>query len=121
LGYVTVPDGGFRLAENLVRQPDAAFVSKKRQPDLPKHFEIAPDIAVEIVSAQEDVFKKVNEYLAAGTQLVWVIYPQEQTVHIFRPIEPRWTTLETGDKLSGESVLPDFEIDVSMIFPPQGD
>ena len=119
LGYVTVPDGGFRLAENTVRQPDAAFISKERQPTLPEHFEIAPDIAVEIVSSREDVLKKVNEYLAAGTKLVGAIYPHEQTVHVFQSNQPRWMTLYIDDTLSGGDVLPGFEISVREIFPPR--
>jgi Uma2 family endonuclease len=117
IGYVTVPDGGFKLASGRVRQPDAAFISKERQPDLPHHFEIAPDLAVEIVSANEDVLKKVNEYIASGTQLVWVVYPHELTVHVFRPTEPRWQTLGIDDVLDGEHVLPGLTIPVKSIFP----
>jgi Uma2 family endonuclease len=30
LGYMSGADGGYKLAENKVRQPDAAFISKKR-------------------------------------------------------------------------------------------
>ena len=118
LGYVTVPVGGFKLSENTVRQPDAAFISKKRQPTLPKHFEIAPDLAVEIVSSNEDVLKKVSEYIEAGTQLVWVVYPHEQTVHIFRGAqapEPRWQTLSIHGTLQGENVLPGLTIPVRDI------
>ena len=117
-GYVTAPDGGFKLATGKVRQPDVAFISKKRQPTIPKHFNIAPDLAVEIVSANEDVLKKVDEYLESGTQIVWVIYPNEQTVHVFRQQEPRWHKLTISDILSGEDVLPDFTLAVRSIFPP---
>jgi Uma2 family endonuclease len=120
LGYVTVPDGGFALSSGRVRQPDVAFISKKRQPTMPKHFGIAPDLAVEIVSTHEDVLKKVSEYIEAGTQLVWVVYPQERTVHIFRGAtapEPRWQTLGIDDTLNGETVLPGFILPVRDIFP----
>jgi Uma2 family endonuclease len=121
LGYVTVPDGGFKLATRRVRQPDVGFISRKRQPTIPKHFEIAPDIAVEIVSTHEDVLKKVDEYLEAGTQLVWVIYPHEQTVHVFRQKEPRWQKLGLRDTLTGEDVLAGFELPVQNIFPPDNE
>lgn len=120
LGYVTVPDGGFKLASGRVRQPDVAFISKKRLPVLPQRFEIAPDLAVEVVSTNEDVLKKVSEYIEAGTQLVWVVYPQERTVHIFRGTtapEPRWQTLGIEDTLDGENVLPGFTLPVRDIFP----
>jgi Uma2 family endonuclease len=79
LGYVTAPDGGFKLASGRVRQPDTAYISKQRQPSIPDNFEIAPDLAVEVVSPNEDVLKKVDEYLESGTHVVWVIYPNEHT------------------------------------------
>jgi Uma2 family endonuclease len=119
LGYVTAPDGGFKLGKGRARQPDCAYISKQRMPKLPKEFDIAPDIAVEVVSTNEDVLRKVKEYLEAGTQLVWVIYPDEQSVEIFRPGEPRWQTLTMDDTLTGESVLPDFTLAVRDIFPPE--
>jgi len=118
LGYVTAPDGGFNLGKGRVRQPDCAYNSKQRMPKLPKEFDIAPNIAVEVVSTHEDVLRKVKEYLEAGTQLVWVIYPDEQSVEIFRPDEPRWQTLNLDDTLTGERVLPDFTLAVRDIFPP---
>src|SRR3954462_11143962 len=62
LGYVTGADGGFKLAEKRVRQPDVGFISKGRMPKLPRRFTIAPDLAVEIVSPDEDIFKKALEY-----------------------------------------------------------
>jgi len=78
LGYVTGADGGFVLSEQRVRQPDVAFVSKNRVPTLPKRFNLAPDLAVEVVSPDEDVFKKANEYLRAGTKQVWAVYADER-------------------------------------------
>ena len=118
LGFVTAPDGSFKLAKGRVRQPDCAFISNKRVSRLPREFKLAPDLAVEVVSPNEDVLKKVDEYLEAGSQLVWVIYPQERTVHIFRQLEPRWQQLSADDTLDGEGVLPGFRLPVSDLFPP---
>jgi len=64
--------------------------------------------------------KKDKEYLQSGTRLVWVIYPEEQTVEIFRPVEPRWQTLTLDDTLAAEDVLPGFELAVRDIFPEVG-
>jgi len=55
LGYVTLPDGEFRLATGRVRQPDTAFISRERVPKVPDEFEIAPDLAVEVASPNEDM------------------------------------------------------------------
>lgn len=77
-GYVSGADGSYKLANDRVRQPDVAFISKKRYPELPDEFEGGPDIAVEVVSPNEDVLKKASEYLESGTTLVWAIYPDEK-------------------------------------------
>lgn len=120
IGYITGADGGFKLSNGRVRQPDVAFVSKARYPRLPAEFEGGPDLAVEVVSPNEDVLKKVNEYLESGTQLVWVIYPDEQLIHIFEP-EQQWEKLRVGDILSGKDVLPNFSLVVKDVFPPEED
>jgi len=120
LGYVTVPDGGFKLGTGKARQPDAAFVSKSRYPSLPAEFDAAPDLAVEVVSPNEDVLKKVNEYLQAGCHIVWTVYPQEKTVFVFTLDDAktlRGHMLGVQDMLEGFDVLPDFKLPVSAIFP----
>jgi Uma2 family endonuclease len=118
LGYITVPDGGFKLAHGRVRQPDVAFISKTRLPmGIPSEFEMGPDLAIEVVSPDEDVLKKAKEYFAAGTQMVWAVYADEQTVDALRPIEPRWRTFTISDTLDGGEVLPGLTLAVSDIFP----
>ncbi|MCI0351459.1 MAG: Uma2 family endonuclease [Acidobacteriales bacterium] len=119
LGFVTAPHGGFKLKTGRVRQPDCAFISNQRVADLPPEFDMAPDLAVAVVAPNEDVLKQVDEYLEAGTQLVWVIYPQERSVHRFRQVEPRWQKLSLDDTLDGEAVLPGFRLPVSDSFPRQ--
>jgi Uma2 family endonuclease len=121
LGYVTVPDGGFKLGERSYRQPDCAFVKKERLGGkIPKNFNLAPDLAVEIVSPSEDVLKKVNEYLNAGTSVVWAVYCDEETVYVFTLDaeknlhgEPK----RINDTLTGGDVLPKFSLPVRDIFP----
>ena len=120
LGYVTAPDGGFKLAPRTTRQPDAAFISNKRISALPHEFEIAPDLAVEVVSPNEDIFKKAGEYLRAGTKFVWGIYADEKTVYVFRLSEDGKVIADPkriNDTLDGEDVLPGFQLAVKDIFP----
>jgi Uma2 family endonuclease len=103
-----------------VRQPDVGFISKSRQPELPKQFEMAPDLAVEIVSPDEDVFKKANEYLRAGTRLVWAVYTDEQTVYVMQLDEDgalRSVVYGIQSVLDGGDVLPEFTLPVREIFP----
>jgi Uma2 family endonuclease len=120
LGYVTGPDGGFKLASRSARQPDVAFISKERLPHLPKEFTIAPDLAVEVVSPNEDVFKKANEYLRAGSRMVWGVYADEKMVYVFRLDENgdvRSTPYGIDAALDGGDALPSFTLPVREIFP----
>jgi Uma2 family endonuclease len=121
LGYVTVPDGGFALSHSSkVRQPDAAFISKERISELPDQFQLAPDLAVEIVSENEDVLKKVNEYLLSGSRIVWAVYAEEKIVYVFHLDEDSQLigqTFSVDDTLNGGDVLPGFTLPVRDIFP----
>jgi Uma2 family endonuclease len=124
IGYVTGPDGGYTISEHNGYQPDAAFISKARHPTLEGvAFPVAPDLVVEVISPSEssnDVLKKVQRYIAAGTRLVWTAYPKDELVYV-------WTLAEDGglhmqsfgmnDTLDGGDVLPGFKLKVSDIFP----
>src|SRR5262249_22122716 len=86
------------------------------------HLRIAPDLAVEVVSPNDLVYEvdaKVQEYLKAGTQRVWVINPEVRSVEVHRPDAPG-TILREQDDLDGEDVLPGFRCRVGDLFllPP---
>lgn len=121
LGYVTGADAGFRLGSRKYRQPDVAFISKEKSPDLEGiYFTVAPDLAIEIVSPDEDVFKKAREYLRAGTKLVWAVYTDEQQVYVFQGNPDSSLQVQAygiSDVLDGGHVLPDFKLAVKDIFP----
>ena len=124
LGYVTGADGGYTLTVHNARQPDVAFISKARHPVLEGvAFPIAPDLAVEVISPSEssnDVLKKVQRYIEAGTQLVWTVYPLEQTVYVWTPAPDGGLHVKTfgiEDTLDGGDVLPGFTLKVRDIFP----
>jgi Uma2 family endonuclease len=120
LGYVTGADGGFKLAAKRSRLPDVGFISKAKMPRLPKRFDVPPDLAVEVVSEDEDIFKKAREYLQAGTRLVWAVYTDERTVHVMRLDEDgglRSLPFGIDSVLDGEDVLLGFNLSVRDIFP----
>lgn len=88
---------------------------------MPDEFDFAPALAVEVVSPNEDVFKKVNEYLNAGTQIVWAVYCDDHKVFVFTRDESGVLRSEPKDEvnnLDGGNVLPDFRLPVKDIFPP---
>ncbi len=123
LGWVTGADGGFTLDERNARQPDAAFISKIRQPELSGvTFPVAPDLAVEVISPSEgsnDVLKKVARYLEAGTQLVWTVYPDDNTIYVWQSAADDAMNAQAfglHDTLTGGGVLPGFTLKVADIF-----
>jgi len=61
---------------------------------------------------------KARRYLRGGTGLVWVVWPQEETVDVWRPgdVTPS-STLTVADGLNGESVVPGFTYPVARLFP----
>lgn len=119
LGYVTGADGGYTLSEADMFVPDAAFISKARQPALPhKGFNpIPPDLAVEVISPSDsysEVSRKVATYLRSGTPLVWVFDPETATVTVHTPGGAR--TLDRAAALDGGGVLPGFSLPLDKIF-----
>jgi Uma2 family endonuclease len=123
LGFVTGADGGYRIAPKTIRQPDVGFISKARAGKLNKvGFAVAPDLAVEVVSPDEDVLKKAREYLAAGTRAVWAIYAEDRIVLVItRRADGAYDVRELGidDTLDGGDVLPGLQIPVKQLFPSE--
>jgi Uma2 family endonuclease len=119
LGAAFVGETGFLLARkpDLVRAPDIAFVAAERLPgvDLRRYLPFAPDLAVEVVSPHDtaaEVDAKALMWVAYGSRLVWVVFPDERVVHVYRPDHPR-AELTPADTLSGGEVLPGFALPVS--------
>jgi len=118
LGYVCFP-GALRK----VRHPDVSFIRSGRLngglTSDKGYCDIAPDLAVEVVSPNElayEVVKKVVEYLDAGVLLIWVVYPEARTVLVIRH-DRSGMLLREDDELSGEDVVPGFRCRVASILP----
>ena len=114
---------GYILAANpdTVRGPDISFLAIAKIPNtgLPAgYIQGAPDLAVEIVSpgdAASEIQNKVQDYLAYGVQLVWIVYPQQHLVIVYYP-DGTSRTLRDTDMLMGEPVIPGFACLVGDIF-----
>jgi Uma2 family endonuclease len=122
LGHIASPDGYIRRGENQVRAPDVAFTSSQRLsggkwPDAPIPA-VVPDLAVEILSAgnrPDEMQRKLRDYFAAGTRLVWYVDPATKTVEVFTAVELKQTLTES-DTLTGGDVLPGFAVAVREFF-----
>jgi Uma2 family endonuclease len=123
LGEVLAGDSGFVLERGLdtVRGPDVAFERRRAngRAGLSSGFaEGAPELAVEIRSPSDrrgDVARKVAEYLAAGSRLVWVVDPAGRSVTVHAPGRPTRTIDVTGE-VDGGDVLPDLRCQVRDFF-----
>ncbi|HEV7301227.1 MAG TPA: Uma2 family endonuclease [Tepidisphaeraceae bacterium] len=122
LGVVVGAETGFIVARDpdTVRGADIAFVRADRLlGPRPKSFWIgAPDLAVEVLSPDDrpgEVARKVDDYLAAGALLVWVVSPKRKSITVHQPMaEPR--TLRSTDTLDGGIVLSGFRCKVAQAF-----
>lgn len=77
-----------------------------------------PILAVEILSPYDKIIEineKVDEYLAAGVPLVWIVDPHGQTVTVYRPGQEAEPFGLRGE-LSAEPELPGFRVPVIRVF-----
>ena len=122
---ITLGEAGFLLADEppTVRGPDVAFIARANLPPggFPRPFwTVPPDLAVEIVSpsnTRAEIREKVLEYLAAGTQLVWVVEPRDRSVTTYRS-RTDVRELKSAETLDGFDVLPGFRLQVAHLFEP---
>lgn len=123
LGIVTGAESGFILSTNpdTVRAPDVGFVSLSRlKPLTGKFYPIAPDFAVEVVSPTDTAVqmrRKAKQYLSAGSRLVWIVYPDDMVVDVYRPNQDIHM-IQKDDTLDGYDVLPGFKVSMSDLFKP---
>jgi Uma2 family endonuclease len=124
LGEVLDSSGGFRMPiTNSVKSPDVSFILHSRLDELTGKdkdgfYKIAPDFVIELRSDSDRlqvVIEKMLEYIENGVRLGWLIDPQTENVHIYR-LNGNHTIQSFDEKLSGEDVLPKFELNVRGIF-----
>ncbi|MBD2413306.1 Uma2 family endonuclease [Nostoc calcicola FACHB-3891] len=78
----------------------------------------ASDFVLELMSPSDtlrETQEKMQEYIANGVKLGWLINPKMRQVEIYRlgqPVE----ILISPEKLSGEDVLPRFILNLSIIW-----
>jgi Uma2 family endonuclease len=116
-GYQCFPD-----APEKVRKPDVSAVRRDRMPEQEVraggYIRVFPDVAVEVVSPNDlvdETDEKVQEFLKAGSSLVWVVHTQGRYVHVFRA-RGHSTVVEENEELDGEDVLPGFKCRVADFF-----
>jgi Uma2 family endonuclease len=120
-GVVYQADTGFILSRDpdMVRSPDAAYVTAARLPAEDAGFlELAPDLAVEVISPSNTVNEmatKVIQYLDAGAHEVWVVDPDNRLVTLHTP-DGTARTLRERDIIADRALLPGFRLPVANLF-----
>jgi len=104
----------FRLTSDTVRNPDVAFLTPEHTACIDLDvtpIEGAPAVAVEVISpgnSAEDIAKKIQQYLRAGSQTVWIVYPKLRLVEVHSAQGVR--QVREPEVLKKEDLLPGFSL-----------
>ncbi|MGK7880357.1 MAG: Uma2 family endonuclease [Crocosphaera sp.] len=123
LGKSFDSSGGFKLPNGAERSPDASWIHKDQWNGLTpaekeKFAPLCPDFVVELMSPSDSLEKtrlKMQEYMENGARLGWLINRRQKQVEIYRP-DQEVEILQNPQFLSGETVLPDFSLDLTDIW-----
>ncbi|MGG6237873.1 Uma2 family endonuclease [Nodosilinea sp. AN01ver1] len=129
LGKVFSSQGAFKLPLGSTRAADVAWVQLERWEALTPEQRIGfppicPDFVIELRSQSvsngvvkhqslSELRTKMTEYLASGLRLGWLINPQDRQVEIYRAGQAV-EMVSIPAVLSGEAVLPGFELHVGQ-------
>ncbi|MCY4020338.1 MAG: Uma2 family endonuclease [Chloroflexi bacterium] len=105
------PDVAYFSHASLSQQPEDEFLS------------VMPDLAIEIASPSDSLAqlrRKAAIYLDNGSSLVWIVLPAEKGVDVCHSAAGSRLDIEfvgQDGKLSGDDVLPGFELEMTRLFP----
>lgn len=113
----------FILPNGAGRAPDLSWVENKKWDALTEKQQeqfppLCPNFVVELrlpTDRVEALSTKMEEYMANGAELGWLIDPFERKVHIFRPDSER-EVLQNPLQVSGEPLLKEFTLDVQILW-----
>jgi Uma2 family endonuclease len=109
---------------NRDRRPDVALVLYERwakdrpMPATDNAWNVVPNLATEVVSptdSVEELEQKIAEYFRAGVQLVWVVHPTRNKIHVYQS-PTQITVLSKNDMLDGGMVVPGFQLSLADLF-----
>jgi Uma2 family endonuclease len=116
LGGELIPENDVHLSGIQMRRPDLAFFNSE-QIDKSEDDEPIPEFAIEVISNNDQIYKveeKIIEYFKAGMKVVWLIFPDTKSVHVYTSRKNVKICIE-NDICSAAPVLPEFEIGVDAL------
>jgi Uma2 family endonuclease len=113
----------FKLPLGSNRSPDVAYIRQERWDQLTQDEResfppIAPDFVLELMSKTDSLKRlqeKMQEYIDNGVKLGWLINPEKKQVEIYRQGQEK-EVLDNPLTLSGEVILPEFILDLALIW-----
>ncbi|MBI4468219.1 MAG: Uma2 family endonuclease [Acidobacteria bacterium] len=124
-GQVFDSSTGFKLLNGADRAPDASWVKRIRLATLTaaekkRFIPLCPDFVIELLSPTDSLAgteAKLEEYVANGAVLGWLIDPETRYVRVYRPGKAT-EVLMNPQMLSGDPELPGFVLDLGEIWEP---
>ena len=114
---------GFVLPNGANRSPDASWILRNRWDALTQQQQsvfapICPDFVIELWSPSDtlkEIQVKMDEYVANGAKLGFLIYPPQRQVYVFRPGQSP-QRLDNPTVVSGEPEFPGLKLDLTEIW-----
>jgi Uma2 family endonuclease len=120
LGGIFDSGTGFRMTNGNIRLPDVSFMRRERLERFAWDAigDGAPDLCVEIISPSERpgaISRKIGEYFESGAEQVWLLWPEDQRVTVYRSLQ-NVRTWQSDEELDGGDLLPGFRCRVGTLF-----
>lgn len=121
-GRVFDSSGGFFLPDGSVLNPDASYITAEQsarltRDDLAHFLRLAPAFMIELLSESDRLTtgqQKMEDWIANGVQLGWLIDPEKRQVHVYRPgMTP---VVESGPQISGPGPVAGFILELEEVW-----
>lgn len=122
-GLVFGPSAGFTLPNGAVRSPDAAWIPASKwnaltDDERDEFSQVCLNLVVELIFSSNELtrtLKKMDEYMANGALLGWLIDRKTKQVHVYRPHQKTQLLINPAT-VSGDPELPGFILPLARIF-----
>jgi Uma2 family endonuclease len=121
-GKVADSNGGFFLKDGSMLSPDAAYLSPETLTGIPPAGvrglpHLCPDFVIELLSRSDsflDTQEKMQDWIANGAALGWLIDPYKQQVLVYSPGADTETV--TGIAIQGSGPVEGFTLDLTEVW-----
>jgi Uma2 family endonuclease len=123
VGYIFDSSAGFKLPDQSILAPDAAFIANERWESLTeeqkrKFAPLTPDFVIEVRSESDSLpqlMSKMKVWISNGCRLAWLIDPLEQNAYLYHGDGSVQKVQGFNTILDGENILPRLQLDLSKL------